>query len=221
MILSRPVWYLCLCVVVVVVVVVVAGLLVVVFAEDLPPHPVTAKVAARVATSVSMAVSGVLLMGRAPIVARWLGRPPYQAFSPPIAVGQGLMSVEATVGPGVAPAAPADGRSGSRLPWLLVVCCVAQFMVILDLSIVNVALPSIQSAPRLLRAGTAVDRRRLLDHVRRLPDARRPRRRSLRPAPHVRRRRCCCSRSPRWPAASRRTAARSSPRARCRVSAAR
>jgi EmrB/QacA subfamily drug resistance transporter len=30
--------------------------------------------------------------------------------------------------------------------WLLAVCCVAQFMVILDLSIVNVALPSIQSA---------------------------------------------------------------------------
>jgi EmrB/QacA subfamily drug resistance transporter len=34
----------------------------------------------------------------------------------------------------------------SRSGWLLVVCCVAQFMVILDLSIVNVALPSIQSA---------------------------------------------------------------------------
>ena len=38
--------------------------------------------------------------------------------------------------------------------WLLAVCCVAQFMVILDLSIVNVALPSIQlslgfSAPEL------------------------------------------------------------------------
>jgi MFS family permease len=30
--------------------------------------------------------------------------------------------------------------------WILVVCCVAQFMVILDLSIVNVALPSIQSS---------------------------------------------------------------------------
>ena len=30
--------------------------------------------------------------------------------------------------------------------WLLAVCCVAQFMVILDLSIVNVALPSIQSS---------------------------------------------------------------------------
>ena len=33
-----------------------------------------------------------------------------------------------------------------RSPWLLIVCCVAQFMVILDLSIVNVALPSIQSS---------------------------------------------------------------------------
>ncbi len=33
-----------------------------------------------------------------------------------------------------------------RSGWLLAVCCVAQFMVILDLSIVNVALPSIQSS---------------------------------------------------------------------------
>jgi EmrB/QacA subfamily drug resistance transporter len=45
-------------------------------------------------------------------------------------------------------------RLGSREAWLLGVCCVAQFMVILDLSIVNVALPSIQlslnfSAPEL------------------------------------------------------------------------
>ena len=39
------------------------------------------------------------------------------------------------------------GRSfGSRDAWLLAVCCIAQFMVILDLSIVNVALPSIQSS---------------------------------------------------------------------------
>jgi EmrB/QacA subfamily drug resistance transporter len=41
-------------------------------------------------------------------------------------------------------------RAGDREPrssksWILAVCCVAQFMVILDLSIVNVALPSIQS----------------------------------------------------------------------------
>ncbi|HUZ56993.1 MAG TPA: MFS transporter [Streptosporangiaceae bacterium] len=34
---------------------------------------------------------------------------------------------------------------GTRLGLLLTVCCIAQFMVILDLSIVNVALPSIQS----------------------------------------------------------------------------
>ena len=38
--------------------------------------------------------------------------------------------------------------SGERLSWLLAVCCVAQFLVILDLSIVNVALPSIQSSLR-------------------------------------------------------------------------
>src|SRR5690349_15379011 len=36
--------------------------------------------------------------------------------------------------------------TGRRATWILVVCCVAQFMVILDLSIVNVALPSIQSS---------------------------------------------------------------------------
>ena len=39
---------------------------------------------------------------------------------------------------------PAGRGLRSRTTWLLVVCCVAQFMVILDLSIVNVALPSIQ-----------------------------------------------------------------------------
>ncbi len=49
---------------------------------------------------------------------------------------------------------PSKRGLGSREAWLLGVCCVAQFMVILDLSIVNVALPSIQlslnfSAPEL------------------------------------------------------------------------
>ena len=46
------------------------------------------------------------------------------------------------------PPTPAGAESGlgSRTTWILVVCCVAQFMVILDLSIVNVALPSIQSS---------------------------------------------------------------------------
>jgi EmrB/QacA subfamily drug resistance transporter len=43
--------------------------------------------------------------------------------------------------------APTDSRRlSSRSALVLVVCCVAQFMVILDLSIVNVALPSIQSS---------------------------------------------------------------------------
>src|SRR5436305_8047500 len=40
-----------------------------------------------------------------------------------------------------------DGQRRARTTtWILVVCCVAQFMVILDLSIVNVALPSIQTS---------------------------------------------------------------------------
>src|SRR5205085_8675659 len=42
--------------------------------------------------------------------------------------------------------APAPRRVGAHQTWVLVVCCVAQFMVILDLSIVNVALPSIQAS---------------------------------------------------------------------------
>jgi EmrB/QacA subfamily drug resistance transporter len=57
------------------------------------------------------------------------------------------------VGSRSAPASPAKGHDqapigpgGGRQGWLLAVCCVAQFMVILDLSIVNVALPSIQSS---------------------------------------------------------------------------
>jgi EmrB/QacA subfamily drug resistance transporter len=52
-------------------------------------------------------------------------------------------------GAGTAAAAAAQGPeypTGRRATWILVVCCVAQFMVILDLSIVNVALPSIQSS---------------------------------------------------------------------------
>lgn len=44
---------------------------------------------------------------------------------------------------------------GSRTGLVLAVCCVAQFMVILDLSIVNVALPSIQSSLRFSAADLA------------------------------------------------------------------
>src|SRR3984957_9410111 len=57
------------------------------------------------------------------------------------------MSVEAKVGPGIPESAPSEGKQGvgSGTALLLAVCCVAQFMVILDLSIVNVAVPRIQS----------------------------------------------------------------------------
>jgi hypothetical protein len=51
--------------------------------EELPPHAATATVHARRASSVSMAVSGVLLMGRAPVVDPRLGGPPYQAPAKP------------------------------------------------------------------------------------------------------------------------------------------
>ena len=44
------------------------------------------------------------------------------------------------------PERPGASPSSEHLGWLLAVCCVAQFMVILDLSIVNVALPSIQAS---------------------------------------------------------------------------
>ncbi len=62
------------------------------------------------------------------------------------------MSFRATREAETAKAAPSQPQSAeiapssSRQSWLLVVCCVAQFMVILDLTIVNVALPSIQNA---------------------------------------------------------------------------
>jgi EmrB/QacA subfamily drug resistance transporter len=58
------------------------------------------------------------------------------------------MSVETATNPGARETAPAERKQGSGAgsAWLLAVCCVAQFMVILDLSIVNVALPSIQSS---------------------------------------------------------------------------
>jgi hypothetical protein len=55
--------------------------------DELLPHPATAIVLARTARAVSMAVSGVLLMGRAPIVAQGLDGAAYQAFPAPIAAG--------------------------------------------------------------------------------------------------------------------------------------
>jgi EmrB/QacA subfamily drug resistance transporter len=129
---------------------VVVGLLLVaglaVEPPDLLPQPATATVLASTARSVSMAVSGVLFMGRAPMVVGGLGRSPYQAFTVSIAGRQAVVSVEATALPGPPEALPVERDPGAPPKWLLTVCCVAQFMVILDLSIVNVALPSIQSS---------------------------------------------------------------------------
>ncbi|HEY2282752.1 MAG TPA: MFS transporter [Solirubrobacteraceae bacterium] len=129
--------------------VLVAGVLLVagvaVELPDLPPQPATAKVLARTAASVRIAVSGVLLMGRAPVVVCGLGRSPYQPPAAPIAVGRTLVSAEVTVSPEVTERSPVESERSPGSAWLLAVCCVAQFMVILDLSIVNVALPRIQS----------------------------------------------------------------------------
>jgi EmrB/QacA subfamily drug resistance transporter len=55
------------------------------------------------------------------------------------------MSVETTAAPGAGETTQPESQ-GSPSRWLLVVCCLAQFLVLLDLSIVNVALPSIQSS---------------------------------------------------------------------------
>src|SRR6476646_3809396 len=56
------------------------------------------------------------------------------------------MSVQVRDTPAAQHTPAAEPRRGPRTGWLLGVCCVAQFMVILDLSIVNVALPSIQAS---------------------------------------------------------------------------
>jgi EmrB/QacA subfamily drug resistance transporter len=56
------------------------------------------------------------------------------------------MSAATTASPGAPETPPAENGRSSGSGLLLAVCCVAQFMVILDLSIVNVALPSIQSS---------------------------------------------------------------------------
>jgi EmrB/QacA subfamily drug resistance transporter len=114
---------------------------------DLPPQPAIAAALASAASTVRMAVSGVAFMGRAPALARWLGGAPYQPCAGPIALEGAPMSVETRSGPGVAqPPLRQESVQGPGSTWLLAVCCVAQFLVILDLSIVNVALPSIQSS---------------------------------------------------------------------------
>jgi EmrB/QacA subfamily drug resistance transporter len=114
----------------------------------LPPHPATAGVAAMATSSVSMAASDVRFIGRPPIVslADFKAYPPHptRRFAAPI--GPADVSTVAPASPGATGSHPVEREQGSPSTWLLAVCCVAQFMVILDLSIVNVALPSIQSS---------------------------------------------------------------------------
>ena len=71
----------------------------------------------------------------------------------------------------------------------LAVVCAAFFMTVLDVSIVNVALPSIGKALNFSRDEPPVGHHRLRDHLRRLPAARRPRGRPARTAARLPRRR--------------------------------
>jgi MFS family permease len=62
----------------------------------------------------------------------------------------------------------------NRRRWLaLIVLCLGDLMIVLDATIVNVALPSIRERPRLLADLARVGRERLPADVRRLPAARR------------------------------------------------
>ncbi len=69
----------------------------------------------------------------------------------------------------------AAGQPDPRRWQALAVLGIAYLMVVLDVSIVNVALPSIQEDLGLLARGPPVGRQRLRAHVRRLPAAGRPR----------------------------------------------
>ena len=79
-----------------------------------------------------------------------------------------------------------DSEDGERRRWIaLYVLCVGMLMIILDSTIVNVALPSIQDGPRLLAVEPRLGRERLPDPVRRPAAARRAARRPDRPPAHV------------------------------------
>ena len=76
--------------------------------------------------------------------------------------------------------------SGETNRWLvLVIVCLAQFMVMLDATVVNVALPSIQADLGFSRREPAVGDQQLHARLRRLPAARRARRRPVRAAQAV------------------------------------
>ena len=104
--------------------------------------------------------------------------------------------------------------SGETNRWLvLVIVCLAQFMVILDATVVNVALPSIQADLGFSRREPAVGDQQLHARVRRLPAARRAGRRPVRAPAAVPLRRRHLHASRRCSTASPRRTRGSSPRA--------
>ena len=88
------------------------------------------------------------------------------------------MSATAESPPRTKLTAPAGGSTNRWL--ILVIACLAQFMVVLDATVVNVALPIHSARAELLRLEPAVGRQRVHAHLRRLPVARRPRGRPAR-----------------------------------------
>ena len=148
-------------------------------------------------------------------------QPPHGVAPPPIpAPDPGGPVSTRTVADRPEPTEPPP--SGETNRWLvLVIVCLAQFMVILDATVVNVALPSIQQRPRLLRRRPAVGGQRLHAGVRRLPAARRPRRRPRSAAEGCSSPASSSSPRRRCSTASRRRRSGSSPRGRCRASAPR
>ena len=75
--------------------------------------------------------------------------------------------------------------SGTKSGLLLLVLLVAQLMVILDITAVNIALPSLASDLASVRLGHQLDDHELLAHLRQPAPLRRPRRRPARTAPDV------------------------------------
>ena len=77
---------------------------------------------------------------------------------------------------------PTDLRGRRRALYAL---CTGMLMIVLDATIVNVALPSIQRGPRVLGLRAGLGDQRVPDRVRRPAAARRPARRPRRPAPDL------------------------------------
>ena len=97
-----------------------------------------------------------------------------------------------------------DTAMDDRKRWLaLIVLCLGDLMIVLDTTIVNVALPSIQDDLGFTRDLAGLGGQRVHAHLRRLPAARRPAGRPVRPPPAVPARASRSSRWPRSPAGSR------------------